>query len=95
MSFIDGQLIKMDEKNLSISLGSRIRLLRRRAKMTQGELASKLGFSQRYISAIETGRALAATDHLFAMCIIFNVRLGAFDPGISDYDVLSGKYDKK
>lgn len=47
----------MDDVELRLCLGKRIKCLRRLARMTQAQMAEKVNLSINYISEIETGIA--------------------------------------
>lgn len=47
----------MDDVELRLCLGKRIKRLRRLARMTQAQMAEKVNLSINYISEIETGTA--------------------------------------
>lgn len=54
-----------------------LRYLRKRDKITQEELADRLGVSRQSVSKWETGEAYPETDKLIALCDIFGVSLDA------------------
>ena len=67
-SIIGTPILKVNRKsdsfgadNIGMSIGSRIREARKRAKLTQGELASKVGLKQGSISELETGESTGTT----------------------------------
>lgn len=69
-------------------LGERIRTLRRKSKMTQGELAKKLEISQSAIGMYEQGRREPPYDLLIKISKIFDVKL---DWLLSDGDELESR----
>lgn len=56
-----------------VDFGSRIKALRLQKKMTQAELANKLGVTKSVISAYETGLRMPSYDILIQMARIFKV----------------------
>lgn len=56
-----------------VDTGKRILHLRRQAKLTQEQLADKLGISDRHLRNIEAGERSASYDTLFALTELFNV----------------------
>ncbi len=56
-------------------LGERIRLLRRRSEMTQGELAKRLEISQSAVGMYEQGRREPPYNLLIKISKLFNVKL--------------------
>src|SRR5262245_55666103 len=59
-------------------LGSKIRTLRRREKLTQVQLAQKLGISASYLNLIEHDRRPMSAQLLIQLAQIFQLDLGAF-----------------
>ncbi len=58
-----------------MNFANNLHYLRKRDKVTQEELAEKLGVSRQSVSKWETGEAYPETDKLIALCDIFNVSL--------------------
>lgn len=56
-----------------VDFGSRLRTLRLKANMTQGELAKKLNLTKSVISAYETDLRLPSYDVLINISRIYNV----------------------
>lgn len=56
-------------------LTENLRYLRKRDKVTQEELADRLGISRQSVSKWETGEAYPETDKLIALCDLFSVSL--------------------
>ncbi len=51
---------------------------RRNAKLTQAELAEKIGISEKHLSKIETGKNFPALDTFFRIINVLNLSLGDF-----------------
>ena len=60
------------------TLGNRIRLVREKAKLSQEELAEKLGVTQTTITRYENGHRLPCADFLESL-----VKLSGCDPGMA------------
>ena len=79
-------MIAMKEADLKIDLkqdiGHRILLLRTYKKLSQAELASMIGCTQRMISVWETGAKQPRLEQLVKMCRLFSIGLGFFDPDV-------------
>jgi len=58
--------------------GIKIRLLRMQAKLSQGELAEKIGVTQAVMSRIELGRRQLTLQELETLAEFFNVRIESF-----------------
>ncbi len=63
-------------------LGGKVRALRRREQMTQGQLAERLGISPSYLNLIENNRRPLTAPMLIKLAQLFEIDLGAF--GASD-----------
>ena len=75
----------MKEKHLPGSINNRIRELRERDKMTQAELAAKLGVSPSTLGRIEKGEIeKVSSDILVKLARIFEVSTD-FLLGVTDY----------
>jgi len=61
--------------NTPDELGSALREFRLRADLTQRELATELGVSQRYISELEHGKPGVFTDRLFRVFRLLSIRM--------------------
>jgi HTH-type transcriptional regulator / antitoxin HipB len=61
--------------NTPDELGSALREFRMRAKLTQRELASELGVSQRYVWELEHGKPGVLTDRLFGVFRLLSIRM--------------------
>jgi HTH-type transcriptional regulator/antitoxin HipB len=61
--------------NTPDELGSALREFRKRAKLTQRELAAELGVSQRYIWELEQGKPGILTDRLFGVLRLLSLRM--------------------
>lgn len=65
-------------EEIKINFGKRVKALRTRNKMTQTELAEKLGVSKSIISAYEKGTRTPAFETIVKLSDIFNVPEGIF-----------------
>ena len=75
----------MKEKHLPGSLGDRVRELRERDKLTQGELASSIGTSASTLSRIEKGEiGSPGSDIVVKLARVFRVS-SDFLLGVTDY----------
>ena len=76
-----------------VDFGNRLKTLRIHAKLTQSQLAQKLGLTKSVISAYETGLRLPSYDVLIHIAKIFNVStdylLGVDNHNIIDLSGLS------
>ncbi len=61
--------------NTPAELGNALREFRTRAQLTQRQLASELGVSQRWISELEQGKPGILTDRLFRVFRELAVRM--------------------
>ena len=59
----------IDYKQMGLRIGSR----RRELGMKQKELAEKAGFSDNYISSIETGKSVPTIDTLVSICLALDI----------------------
>lgn len=64
-----------------MNLAKNLQNLRKRDKITQEDLADKLGVSRQSISKWETGEAYPETDKLLILCDMFNVSLDSLMRG--------------
>lgn len=69
----------------SKALGARIQLYRVRAKLTQKELAEKLGCTSQHISAIERGVKTPTLETFVTLCNVLQVQ-----PNLLLQDVIEG-----
>jgi hypothetical protein len=60
-------------------LGNKVRALRRQSKLSQGELASRLGISASYLNLIENNHRPLPAALLIRMAQLFQVQLSSFD----------------
>lgn len=58
-----------------MSFSENLQYLRKRDRITQEELADKIGVSRQSVSKWETGEAYPETDKLIILCDMFNVSL--------------------
>lgn len=62
----------MNEENLKINLGAKIKEFRNRLKLTQDELAEKINRTQRQVSLIEPGKSFLNPETLLNIAEVFN-----------------------
>ena len=62
-------------------LGGKVRALRRRESMTQGQLAERLGISPSYLNLIENNRRPLTAPMLIKLAQLFELDLSTFDTG--------------
>lgn len=67
-------------------MGSKIKKLRKDAKMSQEELASKLGISRSYFSKIENDQRGLSIDIMQKLCKIFDISMDEFFGTIEEKD---------
>jgi transcriptional regulator with XRE-family HTH domain len=73
----------MDEAELRLQLGKRVKFLRRHSRLTQAQLAEKTDLSVNYISEIENGLASPTLKTLLRLAQALDVEveeLFNFDP---------------
>ena len=58
--------------------GLRVRELRRKSKLTQSELAEKIGLSTNFIGMVERGERNTSVDKIFKLAKAFNISLAQF-----------------
>ena len=58
--------------------GLRIRELRKKSKLTQSELAEKIGLSTNFIGMVERGERNTSVDKIFKLSLAFNLSLAEF-----------------
>lgn len=59
--FVNRNTDWFDTYNIGMSIGARVREARKRAKLTQGQLAAKVGMKQGSLSELETGESEKTT----------------------------------
>lgn len=64
-----------------MNIAKNLQYLRKRDRITQEDLADKLGVSRQSVSKWETGEAYPETDKLLTLCDLFNVSLDALMRG--------------
>ena len=67
-------MINIDKK----SIAQKIQDTRRQAKLTQSELAEKIGITEKHLSKIETGKNYPALDTFLKLIDVLNLTLGDF-----------------
>ena len=66
---------KNDNQDLIGNIGRKISTLRRKRKVSQEELASKLGISSKQLSKYEIGRNRITVDRLISIAQILNMNI--------------------
>ncbi|EAG1721829.1 helix-turn-helix transcriptional regulator [Listeria innocua] len=80
----------MQKENLTLYIGAQIKKLRKKNKITQKDLAKKLGVAPSTITNYETGFRSANQDILFELAEIFGVKIDYFFPNSeNDSDTLN------
>ena len=83
-------------ENFEEMLAKNLVFLRKRAKMTQGELAEKIKYSDKTVSKWETGEAVPDVETLIAICDVFNISINEITSGpIIDKEIQDEKQQKK
>ena len=72
----------MEGKENLIKYGKRLKELREKNKLTQAELAEKIGFSTNFIGMIERGERNTTTDNIFKIARALNISIEAFFKGM-------------
>lgn len=70
-------------------IGKKIKIYRRKAHMSQSELAERIDVSNSYISQLERGTSKASIERLDSIAAVLNVRLTDF---FDDIDVSKEDY---
>lgn len=66
--------MELDKKRIAYT----IKNARIQAKLTQSELAEKVGLSEKHISKIETGKNIPSLDKFLNIVLVLNLTLGDF-----------------
>ena len=75
-------------------LGKRIKEARKKTKMTQDQLAEKLGISTAYMSQIETGKATVNLNRLAQIAFLLQTDISYFLSGVtSSNQYLIGEFN--
>lgn len=77
-----------------MTLGERIKTVRKNSALNQSEFADMLGISQTHISKIENGVENPSTTLLLLISFRLNVNINWLKEGIGDYDFNSIETDK-
>ena len=77
MSDLDDKELVERQNDLRI-FGLRIRELRKKSKLTQSELAEKIGLSTNFIGMVERGERNTSVDKIFKLAKAFNISLAQF-----------------
>ncbi|MBO6046272.1 MAG: helix-turn-helix transcriptional regulator [Erysipelotrichaceae bacterium] len=68
----------VENKALNVTVGERIKTLRRKYHMTQAELATAAEADRSYVSNIENGQRNASLTFLYRICQTFGITLREF-----------------
>ena len=77
MSDLDDKELVERQNDLRI-FGLRIRELRKKSKLTQSELAERIGLSTNFIGMVERGERNTSVDKIFKLSRAFNLSLAEF-----------------
>ncbi|MDL2317571.1 helix-turn-helix domain-containing protein [Eubacteriales bacterium OttesenSCG-928-A19] len=77
------------------AMGSRIRQLRKQHRLTQAELAERVGISTSFMGHIERGTRIASLETLVGLSDALNVSLDAMVTGMDSGPVTSGNTTTK
>lgn len=77
MSGLDDKELVERQNDLRI-FGLRIRELRKKSKLTQSELAEKVGLSTNFIGMVERGERNTSVDKIFKLAKAFDISLAQF-----------------
>ena len=77
MSDLDDKELVERRNDLKI-FGLRVRELRKKNKLTQSELAEKIGLSTNFIGMVERGERNTSVDKIFKLSRAFNLCLAEF-----------------
>ena len=73
----------MNNKELAIHVGNKIRALRKSKKWTQQQLAAQINTTKATISNYETGYRSPKKDMLFTIADVFNISIDDFFPPLT------------
>ncbi len=66
-------------------VGAQLKVLRKAAKLTQTDLANKVGVTFQQVQKYERGSNRIGASRLWAFCIAFDVKPGRFFEGVEAY----------
>lgn len=66
------------KKRQQVLVGSKIRELRKSQRLTQSELATRIGVQQSDLCRMETGEYKVSLDTLFKILSVFQINIGEF-----------------
>ncbi|GKV65467.1 MULTISPECIES: helix-turn-helix transcriptional regulator [unclassified Sporosarcina] len=72
----------LDEKELQLYIGKKIKEYRNKAGLTQKQVGEKIGVQNNSVSAYERGAASPDSDVFFKLAHIFGVRVDDFFPPV-------------
>ena len=64
-----------DQDLLRRNIASRLRMARELSGLTQGQVATRLGYHRPTVSEIEAGRRKVAAEELYAFCDLYGVNV--------------------
>lgn len=70
--------MNIPKKSFGLHIGPKVRKLRQKARLTQADLATRLGLSQSYLSEIENGGGSFTAEQFLEILRLFNVPASAF-----------------
>jgi len=70
---------------VDIFVGSQLKALRKEARLSQSDLAEKVGVTFQQIQKYERGTNRIGASRLWSLCKIFDVKPGRFFEGVEDY----------
>lgn len=76
--------MKVNEKILYAEIGKRLKHLRLDVKMTQSQLAEKIGVLRTSITNIESGKQKPPLSTLYSLCLVLNVEIAELLPVKAD-----------
>lgn len=80
---------------VDIFVGVQLKALRKSAKLSQTDLAEKVGITFQQIQKYESGTNRIGASRLWDFCKLFNVKPGYFFQGVEDYIQTTNKQNTK
>lgn len=72
-------ITKKDKKDRDKTIGLKIREQRKRLRMTQSQLAKKVGIHEKQLSRVETGHNFPTLENFFKILEVLDLKLSDFD----------------